>query len=66
MEFIVTYKSKEIDECAGVPKNYSIFELKLCRNLIYVQTKNESPSSLDSSLDSKRKNTLKIILRKLN
>ena len=33
-------KSMEIGECAGVPRNYSISELKLCRNLISVQTKN--------------------------
>ena len=46
-------KSTNIGECAGVPRNYNIFELKLCRNLTSFQTTNESPSSLDSSLDSK-------------
>ena len=66
MEFIITYKNMEIDECVGVPKNYSIFELKLCENLTSVQTKNESPRSLGNFLDYKRKNTLKIILHKLN
>ena len=46
----------EIGECVGVLGNYS----KLCRNLTFAQVKNGSPSSLES----KRKNTLKIRLHK--
>ena len=50
-----TYKSTGIDECAGVPGNYSISKLKLRRNLTSAQAKNGFSSSLDSSLESKRK-----------
>ena len=66
VEFTRKYKSTKIGECAGVPRNYSIFKLKLYQNLTSAQVKNGSPSSLDSSLDSKRKNTLKIRLHRLN
>ena len=50
-----TYKSISIGECTGVLRNYSISKLKLCRNLTSTQAKNEFPSSLDSSLESKWK-----------
>ena len=67
VEFNKTYKNHEIfGECVGVPGNYSIFELKLCRYLTSAQRKNESFSSLDSCLESKKKNTLKIILHRLH
>ena len=55
-------KSMEIVECAGMLGNYSISKLKLYQNLTSTQRKNGSLSSLDSSIDSKRKNDLKIIL----
>ena len=48
MEFTITYKKHEIGEYTSVSKNYSIFELKLCRNLISTQTKNGSFSFLES------------------
>ena len=66
MEFTRTYKSREISECADVPGNYSISKLKLCRNLTSTQAKNGSSNSFVSSLESKRKNTLKIRLHILN
>ena len=50
-----TYKSMRIGECEGVPGNYTISKLKLCRNLTYAQAKNGFPSSLDHSLKSKWK-----------
>ena len=56
----------EIGQCVDVLGNYSIFKLKLCQNLTSTQTKNEFPSFLDSSLDSKLKNALKIRLHRLN
>ena len=48
-------KSTEIGEYVGVPGNYSIFKLKLCRNLTYAQVKIGFPSSLNSSPESKQK-----------
>ena len=56
----------KIGECVSVSGNYCIFELKLYRNLTSAQTKNGSPNSFDNSLDSKRKNALKIRLHGLN
>ena len=44
-----------IGECAGVPGNYSISKLKLCRNLTSTQVKTGFPSSFDNSLESKWK-----------
>ena len=58
MDFTTHTKSTEIGECAGVPGNYSISELKLYRNLTSAQVKNGPPSSLDSSLDFKLKKYL--------
>ena len=46
-------KARRFGECVGVPGNYSISELKLCRNLTSIQMKNGFPSSLDNALDSK-------------
>ena len=62
MEFIRTYKNMEIGEYAGLLGNSNFFELKLCQNITSAQTKNGSPSSLEF----KRKNTLKIIFHGLN
>ena len=50
-------KSMGIGECTGLPRNYIISKLKLCRNITSTQTKTGLPSSLDSSLESKRKMT---------
>ena len=50
-----TYKSMSIGECTGALRNYSISKLKLCQNLTSTQEKNEFPSSLDSSVESKWK-----------
>ena len=55
-----TYKSKGIGECLDVLGNYSISNLKLCRNLTFAQVKNGFPSSLDSSIESKWKILLKL------
>ena len=46
-------KNMEIGECVGVPGNYSISELKLCRDLTFAQAKNGFLSFLDSFLESK-------------
>ena len=51
----------KIGKCTDVLRNYSISELKLCRNLTSTQAKNGSLGSLKSSLDSNRKNTLQVI-----
>ena len=56
----------ESGECVGMPGNYNTSKLKQCQNLTYAQVKNGFPNSLDSSLDSKQKNTLKIRLHRLN
>ena len=45
--------STGIGGCACVLRNYSIFELKLCRNLTSTQTKNEFLDTFDSFLNSK-------------
>ena len=55
-----------IGECVGMSRNYSISELKLYQSLTFVQMINGFLSSLDSSLDFKNKNALKIRLHRLN
>ena len=53
-------------KCTGMLRVYSISELKSGKKLTSAQAKNGSLSSLDSSLESKQKNTLKIRLHRLN